>query len=565
MSPSSPPTSDRPSGGVLFVAHFLPGLLAGTQLAGLIFFLNPDLPFTARGLLRSALFYGGLLGLISTLLLTAVTWRLGSRALRALPWSITAALALAALGHWFSASYYSYYLPPGINVRMIKAAVWLTLTTLICFYIALLHSHQRRPYGWRSRIGFAALALASVYVMAERREAFNPRPEPTPLPSAVEFQTRPTLVVVALEGATLEAILPLARQGRLPFFARLLEQGAYGHSTSFAPARRAALWTTLATGKLPYKHGVLGDRFFPAELLGRGVRLRLLPRLPGFAGWGTLGEPRPSDARSGQSPALWEILARLGIPSGLVGWPLSYPVPESATFAFSDLYFAGDLREGAARPRELAERGLLFQLAAEEIDPSLLEPLGKRLPFSLLEVLAHDLWRESLTRFLLEQRQEVRALFLMLPGLSAVSRSYFGGYAVVEFAGAQRSSAQEAAGFLTGYYRHLDDFLANLWQRLSEPRILVVVSAHGFEAPQGWRKLWFLVSGRPFDGFSTGAPAGVFLLAGAGIRPGTFLENAQLVDVMPTLLYALAFPIARDLDGQVLTSAFEKSFLARHP
>ncbi len=515
--------------------------------------------------MRSALVYGGLLGLISAPLLTLLTWRLAGRAFRALPWSITAVLALAALGHWVSASHYSFYLPPGINIRMIKAALWLTLTTLACFYVALVHSYQRRPYGWRSRFGFAALALTSVYVMAERREAFKPQPTPVPLASAVEFRARPALLVVALEGATLDAILPLARQGRLPFFGNLLEEGAYGHSNSFVPARRAALWTTLATGKLPYKHGVLADRSFPAPLFGHGVNLQLLPWLPAFPAWGGLGEARPTDARSRRSPALWEILAQLGIPVGLVGWPLTYPVPESSAFAFSDLYFARDLRPGTARPPELAERGLLFELAAEQIDPAQLEQLGSRLPFSLLEALAGDLWRESLSRFLLDQRQEVRAVFLMLPGLNAVSQRYFGGFAAVEFDGAQRDPAQEAARFLSGYYGHLDEFLANLWQGISRPRILAVVSAHGYEAPQGWRRLWSLVSGRRLEGFSASAPAGVLLLAGDGIRPATFLDDAELADVAPTLLYALGFPIARDLDGQVITAAFESSFLARHP
>ena len=37
------------------------------------------------------------------------------------------------------------------------------------------------------------------------------------------------------------------------------------------------------------------------------------------------------------------------------------------------------------------------------------------------------------------------------------------------------------------------------------------------------------------------------------------------MDLAPTLLYGLGFPVARDLDGQVLTAAFDKGFLARHP
>lgn len=52
---------------------------------------------------------------------------------------------------------------------------------------------------------------------------------------------------------------------------------------------------------------------------------------------------------------------------------------------------------------------------------------------------------------------------------------------------------------------------------------------------------------------------------GDGLRAGTFLEDARLVDLMPTLLYALRLPISRDLDGRVLTGAFETAYLARNP
>ena len=57
----------------------------------------------------------------------------------------------------------------------------------------------------------------------------------------------------------------------------------------------------------------------------------------------------------------------------------------------------------------------------------------------------------------------------------------------------------------------------------------------------------------------------MLLLTGRGIEAGTFLNAAELVDVLPTLLYALGLPIARDLDGRVLTGAFSSGFLARQP
>ena len=49
------------------------------------------------------------------------------------------------------------------------------------------------------------------------------------------------------------------------------------------------------------------------------------------------------------------------------------------------------------------------------------------------------------------------------------------------------------------------------------------------------------------------------IFAGPGVRRGHRVrEPVSHVDLVPTLLYGLGFPIARDLDGAVLTDAFEK-------
>ncbi len=545
---------------------FLPGLLAGVQLAGLLFFLNPDLEFGAWPLARACSVLGLLLGLASTLLLAPFTWGRPERARRLLPWSITVVLAAAALVDGINASRFSFYLPPGINVRLVKAAVWLSLATILFFYTALLHTLHRRPYGPRSRIGLTVLAFLTVWVVGERREAFRPRPAPTPLPSVVELEPRPELLVVGLDGATLDAVLPLAKQGQLPFFARLLERGAYARLSSFGPPEPPALWTTLATGKLPFKHGISGGRVYPALFLERGGPLRLRPAHIGFAAWGgLLHGSQPVDASLRRSLALWEILARLGVPAGMLGWPASDPVADGLEFAFSASYFAGDHRRSSAAPAELAERGRLFRVAPQEIDPELASALGEQVPYGLLAAVAEDLWRQSLSDFLWDQRASARARFLMLPGLVAVSRHFFGGYSYSQFEGTQKPVHLRAAKSLTAYYRQLDGYLERSWQRLGPRRLLVVVSTHGFEAPSGLNRLWRSITGRGLEGLESGAPDGLLVLAGEGIQGGKLLDRARLVDVMPTLLYGMGFPIARDLDGEVLTGAFESAFLARHP
>ncbi len=548
-----------------FALSLLPGFLAGAHLANLLFFLNPELPFSPSTFLQAVLLYGSLLAGASAILLTLLCRGSVDRVRRWLPWTITLVLAAIAILDYVCASRYSFFLPPGINIRLIKAAVWLSILSLVCFYVALLHTLDRRPYGRRARWGLIVLAVGSVYLMAERREAFKPRLRPAPRPSRVELGQRPKLYVVGLDGASLDAILPLARQGRLPFFARLLEEGVYARPRSLAPVQEEALWTTLATGKLPYKHGVVSDQVFQAGFLADDAWLSLFPTRFGPLAWRFISSPVPVDSRFRRALAIWDVLERLRFAPGIVGWPVTDPVSKEAAFAFSNRYFQGVFDATTAQPGDLAEQGLLFRVEPQEVGPPLLDELDNRAPFRFLRALSADLWRESLGTLLLDQRPEVQATFIMLPGLAAVSRRNFGGFAAVQFAGVQRAPYLQASQLVTAYYRHLDRYLADLWDRDSGPRVLALVSAYGFEAPEGWRKLWSQASGRAVKGRSQRAPDGIFLMAGEGVRAGQFLEGVDLVDIMPTLLYALGFPIARDLDGSVLTGAFSGAYLDQHP
>ena len=561
-------SADRSTSQQLWVTVLLaslPGLLAGTHLANLLFFLNPDLPFSPSTFLQAVLLYSTILGAGSALVLTVLCRGSRHRLYRWLPWTITLVLTLIASLDWFFASTYSYFLPPGINIRMIKAAIWLSLLSLACFYIALLHTLHDRPYGRRARWGMTLIAVVSVYVMAERREAFKPRLRPAPRPSRIELGQRPNLYVVGIDGASLDAVLPLARQGRLPFFARLLEEGVYARPQSLAPVQREALWTTLATGRLPYKHRVVSEEAFQAGFLAEGAWVTLFPTRFGSYPWRLFSDPTPIDKSFRRALAVWDVLERLRFLPGVVGWPVTDPVSSNTAFSFADRYFRGSYGEAMAQPAELAERGLLFRVAPQDVESPALDELHNRAPYRFLRALSGDLWRETLGRFLLDQRPDVRATFMMLPGLADVSRRNFGGFAAVHFSGVQRAPYVQSYQLVTAYYRHLDRFLGDLWERDDEPKVLAVVSAYGFEAPEGWRKLLAQATGRAVKGRSQRAPDGLFLMAGTGVRSGQFLENVELVDVMPTLLYALGFPIARDLDGNVLTGAFSGDFLDRHP
>ena len=535
----------RPGWIDTLLAGLAPGVLLGTHVAGLIFFLNPHLPFASGPVARGVLVYGGIVGLASLVLHLPFTVRKrpGSRrAQRWLPWALTIALATAAWLDASHASFYAFYLPAGINDRLVRTAAWLALFALISFYTALLHTLHRRRYGWKSRYGYVLLAVLSVFAMIERREAFHARPAPVHRAAVVEPGQRPVLFVVGLDSATLDALLPLAGQGRLPFLATVLQQGAYGRLESLRPAWREGVWITLATGKYPFKHGVTGGTVYDAGWVAPSnpAELRLLPVGIRFRDWGTLGaEARTPRAFPRQASVLWEILPRLGMSAGSVGWPASGPPSRETVFSLPERFFA----PGA------------------QLGPALKSRLGPRPPASLVKALAGDVQRQSAALSLWDQHPGTGALFMVLPGLREASSQTFGGFQAVQFEGEQTPAAREAAERLAAYYALLDSFLGELWLRVDGPRVLAVVSAYGTEGRQDpLRRERTALEGR----FS-GGPDGVLLLYGEGIQPGALLTGARLVDVAPTLLYALGFPVAQDLDGQVIRAAFDKRFLASHP
>ena len=98
---------------------------------------------------------------------------------------------------------------------------------------------------------------------------------------------------------------------------------------------------------------------------------------------------------------------------------------------------------------------------------------------------------------------------------------------------------------LTEFHVYLDEWLGELVALAGPHRAVLVLSDHGFEPNDD-----------PLhSGHHEGAPPGIFVLAGPGLRRGVHID-ASVYDVLPTVLALLGLPVARDLDGRVLEGAF---------
>ncbi len=58
---------------------------------------------------------------------------------------------------------------------------------------------------------------------------------------------------------------------------------------------------------------------------------------------------------------------------------------------------------------------------------------------------------------------------------------------------------------------------------------------------------------------------GIFLFHGKGVKRGSSLGDASIMDVAPTVLALAGYPVAKDMDGSPVKAIFTKDFLKEHP
>jgi hypothetical protein len=86
---------------------------------------------------------------------------------------------------------------------------------------------------------------------------------------------------------------------------------------------------------------------------------------------------------------------------------------------------------------------------------------------------------------------------------------------------------------------YLDEIVSDVLACLPPDATLALMSDHGFD----------------FRGYEhDNAPPGVLFLRGPGVQAGPF-EGARIYDVAPTLLHLLGLPVARDMEGRLLSVA----------
>jgi len=117
------------------------------------------------------------------------------------------------------------------------------------------------------------------------------------------MDNKPKVVVIGLDGATFDQLMPLIGEDRLPSLARMISQGAWGTLRSTVPCTTPPAWSSMLTGTNPGRHGIFDFRMTPHADPSR--RLVDLGKMKGLK--------------------LWDVLGRGGMTSGFLGVPVMYP------------------------------------------------------------------------------------------------------------------------------------------------------------------------------------------------------------------------------------------------
>jgi arylsulfatase A-like enzyme len=83
--------------------------------------------------------------------------------------------------------------------------------------------------------------------------------------------------------------------------------------------------------------------------------------------------------------------------------------------------------------------------------------------------------------------------------------------------------------------------------------------------PGGRKPFLEWVETRSFSTPGVHHPDGIAVFCGPGVQPGGHVADGSVLDLTPTVLALLGMPVARDMDGTVLTGAIAPEFLEESP
>lgn len=361
------------------------------------------------------------------------------------------------------------------------------------------------------------------------------------------------VMIIGFDGMEYDVMGPLLEAGRLPNFARLMHEGAWGEVKSLEILESPVIWTSIATGKLPEKHGIMG---FVKQKRGGADQV-------------------PTSQNVRQVAALWDILGNKGMTSGVIGWLATWPAePVNGYVVTCNFNYGWDVNsprlQQVTYPEELKDALLPFRVLAGDVPDEKLDEFITRSavraddPARRLEALSGFIATDETTRAVsldLAEKMPTDLLAVYFRSVDGPCHTFW----VHHFrdpapAALPEWEVEAFRDVIPRYYEYTDRILGELLELAGDNTTVIVTSDHGFSGPKPMAG-----QHQRRAGIGEHDPTGFIVLWGKDIAHGRELPDVSVLDVTPTVLALWGLPVGEDMDGRVLEEAIEPSFLKAHP
>lgn len=385
--------------------------------------------------------------------------------------------------------------------------------------------------------------------------------------SSTESTGPSKILIIGVDGGEWRILDPLIDSGRTPTIKALVENGAKGSLRTLEPCVSPAIWTTVATGKLPPEHGILGFEGVP------GQTMKTLPT-----------------SQMRKTKAMWNIIGEAGKKVGVVSWWATWPAETVNGFMVTDRVTYSrmeatiekeattrydtypdtlilEIGSFVQRPNDIGndEVRRFMDLSDDEIQEHIKNTdyrMGRFLP-EFKYAYQSDKSTALIGEYLL--RKEMPDLFgIFFAGVDVTSHLFWH-FMEPQYFQDSDISETDITRFnkvIEEEYVYADELVQRILEIIDDSYTVIVVSDHGFGATG--RLPWSGGHARITPGAPI-APDGILVMKGNNIRRGVKVKDPHVSDILPTILYLMDLPIARDMPGRVLTEAIAQEYVQDHP
>lgn len=365
------------------------------------------------------------------------------------------------------------------------------------------------------------------------------------------MEKRPKFLLLGWDAADWKVINPLIDKGQMPALESIINNGCMGNIGTLDPPLSPMLWTSIATGKHAYKHGVHG--FLEGGLNNTRVR--------------------PVTQESIQTKTVWDMLNEKGFKTNVVGWWPSHPAKPIDGAQISNFHakapekskwYDWPLIPNAVYPQSFAHEVNKLRVHPGELG---LEQLSSFIPHidrlrkedqKLLNILLTDIAEcitVHATATYLADHADWDFMAVYYNAIDHISHVFMK-YHPPQLSWVDDQSFELYSDVINAVYRWHDMMLGRWLEIVGENGYVMVLSDHGFHSDE--RRVKALPK-EPAAIAREHNHLGILAIKGPGIKKDELIFGASLLDITPTILSAFNLPVGKDMDGKVLNAIFQET------